>query len=55
MNLKDIKKLLLGAAVTTAALGMTSCNDLLDLKPISQITPGAYYQNADQLAAYLNN
>ena len=42
MNLKDIKKLLLGAAVTTVALGMTSCNDLLDLKPISQITPGAY-------------
>ena len=25
------------------------------MKPISQITPGAYYQNADQLAAYLNN
>ena len=45
----------MGAAVTTAAFGLTSCNDLLDMKPISQITPGAYYQNADQLAAYLNN
>ena len=55
MNIINIKNLLLGAAVTTAAFGLTSCNDLLDMKPISQITPGAYYQNADQLAAYLNN
>lgn len=54
MNIINIKNLLLGAAVTTAAFGLTSCNDLLDMKPISQITPGAYYQNADQLAAYLN-
>lgn len=55
MNIINIKNLLLGAAVTTAAFGLTSCNDLLDMKPISQITPGAYYQNAYQLAAYLNN
>lgn len=55
MNIINIKNLLLGAAVTTAAFGLTSCNDLLDMKPISQITPGTYYQNADQLAAYLNN
>lgn len=55
MNIINIKNLLLGAAVTTAAFGLTSCNDLLDMKPISQITPEAYYQNADQLAAYLNN
>ena len=55
MNIINIKSLLLGAAVTTAAFGLTSCNDLLDMKPISQITPGAYYQNADQLAACLNN
>lgn len=55
MNIINIKNLLLGAAVTTAAFGLTSCNDLLDMKPISQITPGDYYQNADQLAAYLNN
>ena len=55
MKFIKIKNLLLGAAVTTAAFGLTSCNDLLDMKPISQITPGAYYQNADQLAAYLNN
>ena len=55
MKFINIKNLLLGEAVTTAAFGLTSCNDLLDMKPISQITPGAYYQNADQLAAYLNN
>lgn len=55
MKFINIKNLLLGAAVTTAAFGLTSCNDLLDMKPISQITPGVYYQNADQLAAYLNN
>ena len=55
MKFINIKNLLLGAAVTTATFGLTSCNDLLDMKPISQITPGAYYQNADQLAAYLNN
>ncbi|MCH3981521.1 MAG: RagB/SusD family nutrient uptake outer membrane protein [Prevotella sp.] len=50
-----IKNLFLGAMTTVAALCLTSCNDLLDLKPISQITPEAYYKNADQLAAYLNN
>lgn len=55
MKFINIKNLLLGAAVTTATFGLTSCNDLLDMKPINQITPEAYYQNADQLAAYLNN
>ncbi len=39
----------------TAALGTTSCNDLLDLEPQSQITPDSYYTTADQLASYLNN
>ena len=55
MKFINIKNLLLGAAVTTATFGLTSCNDLLDMKPINQITPEAYYQNAEQLAAYLNN
>lgn len=55
MNFKDIKNLLLCTAVATATASLTSCNDWLDTKPISQITPEAYYQNADQLAAYLNN
>ena len=43
--------LLLGAT----ALGTSSCNDLLDLEPINQITPESYYGSADQLASYLNN
>lgn len=55
MKFKNIKNVLMCAAVTAAAASLSSCNDWLDMKPISQITPGAYYQNADQLAAYLNN
>lgn len=42
-------------ALVAAGLTLTSCNDLLDLEPISQITPESYYKSADQLAAYLNN
>lgn len=37
------------------AIGTTSCNDLLDLDPVSQITPESYYTSADQLSTYLNN
>ena len=33
----------------------TSCNDLLDLEPVSQITPESFYQTADQLGAYMIN
>ncbi len=43
--------MLLGASTAV----VSSCNDMLDLDPVSQITPDAYYSNADQLAAYLNN
>ena len=42
---------LLGVAASTT----TSCNDMLNLEPVSQITPEAYYGSADQLAAYLNS
>lgn len=42
--------LMLGAT----AIGTTSCNDLLDLDPVSQITPESYYTSADQLSTYLN-
>ena len=42
--------LMLGAT----AIGTTSCNDLLDLDPVSQITPESYYTTADQLSTYLN-
>lgn len=38
-----------------AAIGSTSCNDLLDLDPVSQITPESYFVTADQLATYLTN
>jgi hypothetical protein len=38
-----------------SVLGISSCNDLLDLEPISQITPDSYYTSADQVASYLNN
>lgn len=37
------------------ATGMASCDDKLNLDPISQITPDDYYHTADQLANYLNN
>lgn len=43
--------MLLGASTAV----VSSCNDMLDLDPVSQITPDAYYSNADQLAAYLNS
>ena len=36
-------------------LTTTSCNDLLDLEPVSQITPESFYQTADQLGAYMIN
>ncbi len=38
-----------------ALAGLTSCNDLLDMKPITQITPQDYYKTADQLGNYVNN
>lgn len=33
----------------------TSCNDLLDKEPISQITPDQYFHTADQLGSYIIN
>lgn len=50
-----IKNIGVCAIMAVAGLSATSCNDLLDLKPISQITPSDYYKSADQLAAYLNS
>lgn len=43
--------LLLGGTLLT----VTSCNDLLDLDPVSQITPDSFYKTADQLGAYMIN
>lgn len=31
---------------------ISSCNDFLDMAPLDQVTPDAYFQNADQLGAY---
>ena len=50
----NIKNISMFAVVATATLATTSCNDLLDLEPVSQITPESYYKSADQLASYLN-
>ncbi len=47
-------KILLGCALATLMF-TTSCNDALDMNPISQITPETYYQNADQVRNYMNN
>lgn len=46
----------IGLAILTgfAATAWTSCNDQLDLEPITQITPDMYYRTADQLANYVN-
>ncbi|MBR1468909.1 MAG: RagB/SusD family nutrient uptake outer membrane protein [Prevotella sp.] len=49
-----IKNMCVYTFIGLATLASTSCNDALDLEPISQITPGSYYSNADQLASYLN-
>lgn len=53
--MKNIKYLGTGLLMGAMTLGMTSCNDLLDLEPITQITPESYYNNPDQLASYVNN
>ena len=37
------------------AVMFSSCNDSLDLGPVTQITPEDYYKSADQLQAYVNN
>lgn len=52
LNIKNVGACLLfgGTLLTT-----TSCNDLLDLEPVSQITPESFYQTSDQLGAYMIN
>ena len=52
LNIKNVGAcLLLGGTLLT----VTSCNDLLDLDPVSQITPDSFYKTADQLGAYMIN
>ncbi|WP_251621163.1 RagB/SusD family nutrient uptake outer membrane protein [Odoribacter lunatus] len=51
----NIKNLGIGILIGTASMVTSSCNDMLDLEPVNQITPESYYSSADQLGAYLNN
>ena len=51
----NIKHLGFYALLGMMPFSVTSCNDLLDLEPVSQITSEVYYETADQLASYLNN
>lgn len=52
--MKLIKNIGLGILIT-ASLATVSCNALLDMQPINQITPESYFASADQLGAYLIN
>jgi hypothetical protein len=54
MNIK-IKTIGLGIVAGLTMLSTTSCNDLVNKEPITEITPSDYYKTADQLASYLNN
>lgn len=52
LNIKNVGAcLLFGGTLLT----VTSCNDLLDLDPVSQITPDSFYKTADQLGSYMIN
>lgn len=53
--MKLIKNIGLGILIGTASLATVSCNALLDMQPINQITPESYFASADQLGAYLIN
>ena len=52
---QKIKNLYAFFLLSLGTLAVGSCNALLDLQPISQITPESYFETADQLANYLNN
>lgn len=51
----NIKHLGFCTLLGVSASMSTSCDDMLNLEPVSQITPEAFYGSADQLAAYLNS
>lgn len=50
--MKLYKNLFVSGLLATSMLTVTSCNDFLDMEPPSDVTPEAYFQNADQLGAY---
>ena len=43
----------LNMAVLFLGLGMASCNDLLDVTPLSSVTPESYLNEESQLEAYV--
>ena len=48
-----LKNIFLNTKVLAGGLCVSSsCNDFLDMKPLDQVTPGEYFQTADQVGAY---
>lgn len=48
-----LKKIFLNSMVLAGGLiAISSCNDFLDMEPLDQVTPGQYFNTADQVAAY---
>lgn len=50
-----IKNILAGIAAGAVAAALVSCENMLELQPVSQITPEGYFKTADQVSYYLNN
>lgn len=51
----NLKNICLGSLLVLGGVGMTSCDSFLDREPITNVTPGAYFKTADQVANYINN
>lgn len=49
------KKYITAIAALTALISMTSCNDWLDQKPMSNVTTGEYFKNASEFESAANN
>lgn len=48
-----LKKIFLNIMVLAGGLtAASSCNDFLNMEPLDQVTPGQYFNTADQVAAY---
>lgn len=53
--MKLYKKIGVAAVAVASMMGLASCNEELNLSPITEFTPEMYYKSADQLSYYLNN
>ncbi len=51
----NIKNIALCTLLSSTIAITPSCNDLIGMEPVSQITPESFYSTVDQLASYLNN